>query len=147
MTVTGIGSQIGADRAVAGRHARQLDDLQRQLGTGQKSETTPASGSIAALRSDCERNSPRRAFRQRISNVGYALISHRTRWPDGRIGHESRPRLHAAGIDGSGQTVGQRRRIPSSTNCSACSTRKAGDHYLFSGAAPTSRPSTRATTS
>ncbi len=152
MSISGIGSQTSLIVQSLVDMRSQLDDLQRQLGTGQKSDTYAGvgldRGLAVGLRSQL---SALDGFDNTITNVGVRLTLAQTAL--GRIsdiGHQVKTAaFQIAHGDRFRRAYGQpeRRLHPRSTNCSVCSTRRPATATCSPAALPTSRRSRPSTTS
>ncbi len=136
MTISGIGSRsaLGVQTLVDMR--RQLDDLQRQLATGKKSETYAGlgldRGLAVGLRS---RLSGIEAFQSSISHVNVRLNVAQTslgRLAD--IGREVKSAAFQSSlIDSNGSTIPQSTAYASLNEMLGLLNTQAGDRYIFSG--------------
>jgi flagellin-like hook-associated protein FlgL len=138
MTVSGVGARTAATiQSLTGMRA-QLDDLQRQLGTGQKSTTYAGlgvgTGLSLTLRSKLSAMS---GYSDTITNVNTRISLASTALS--RIADlGSAARTATAGvfsIDSSGQTIGQRNASAQLDEALGLLNTQVGDRYLFSGRA------------
>jgi flagellin-like hook-associated protein FlgL len=136
MSISGIGSKTSLAVQSLVDLRRQLDDLQRQLGTGQKSETYAGigleRGLAVGLRSHLVSLD---AFDDTISNVGVRLDLVQqtlTRFSD--IAHTVKGAAYQpTSIDSSGSTIAQQNAYASLSEILGLLNTQAGGRYLFSG--------------
>jgi flagellin-like hook-associated protein FlgL len=138
MAVIGVGSQTNLIVQSLVSMRQQLDDLQRQLGTGQKSDTYAGvgieRGFAVGLRAQV---SALGAYDNTISNVGVRINLATTalgRLDD--ISHEVKTQaLQSSSIDSSGATLSQSTAYSELGEMLGLLNTQAGDRYLFSGSA------------
>jgi flagellin-like hook-associated protein FlgL len=138
MSITGIGSRstLAVQALVDMRH--QLDDLQRQLGTGKKSDTYAGigidRGFVVGLRSHV---SSIGAYDDTISNVGVRMNLAQTAL--GRLDEISHAvkssAFTAPSVQGNGSTISQSLAYSELDETLSLLNTRAGDRYLFSGRA------------
>src|SRR5260370_29275225 len=148
MTVTGIGSSSSLLVASLTSMRSQLDDLQRQLGTGNKSTNYAGlgldRGLVVGLRSHLSAIS---SYADTTTNVSLRINLQQTTLT--RIGTINGNVKAAAqtnfSIDSSGQTVGQQAAGAQFDEILNALNTQAGDRYLFSGRA-TDKPAAESST-
>ena len=136
MSISGIGSKTSLTVQSLVDLRRQLDDLQRQLSTGQKSDTYAGvgleRGLAVGLRSHL---AALNAFDDTISNVGVRLDLVQqtlTRFSD--IAHTVKGAAYQpTSIDSSGSTAAQQSAYSSLSEILGLLNTQAGGRYLFSG--------------
>jgi flagellar hook-associated protein 3 FlgL len=138
MSISGVGtrSSISVQSLVDMRS--QLDDLQRQLGTGQKSDTYAGVGVERGLAVGLRQQlSAIGGYDDAISNVGVRISLAQTslgRLAD--IGHEMKSTaLQPMTIDSDGSTLAQKGALSDLDEVVGLLNSRAGDSYLFSGLA------------
>jgi flagellar hook-associated protein 3 FlgL len=138
MSIIGIGSRSALVAQSLVDMRRQLDDLQRQLGTGRRAETYADigldRGLVVGLRSQL---SALGAFDDAITQVGVRLDLAQVTL--GRIGELSREVKSAAfqstAIDSNGSTLAQSLALSGMEEILGRLNTQSGDRYLFSGRA------------
>jgi flagellar hook-associated protein 3 FlgL len=138
MSIIGIGSRSALVAQSLVDMRRQLDDLQRQLGTGRRAETYADigldRGLVVGLRSQL---SALGAFDDAITQVGVRLDLAQVTL--GRIGELSREVKSAAfqstAIDSNGSTLAQSLALSGMEEILGLLNTQSGDRYLFSGRA------------
>jgi flagellar hook-associated protein 3 FlgL len=138
MAINGIGSRSALSVQSLVDMRSQLDDLQRQLGTGQKADSYAGVGLERGLAIGLRQQlSTLGGYDDAISNVGVRLKLAQTslgRLAD--IGHEVKTSTQLpASIDGSGSTLAQQGAYGALGEILGLLNTQVGDHYLFSGRA------------
>ena len=138
MTISGIGtrSALGVQSLVDMRN--QLDDLQRQLGTGQKSDTYAGVGLDRGLAVGLRtRLSALGGYDDAITNVGVRInLAQSALGRIADIGHDVKgAALQTPNIDSSGTTIAQITACADLGEVLGLLNTQAGDRYLFSGSA------------
>ena len=147
MSITGVGARSSLlVQSLADARAR-LDDLQRQLGTGQKSTSYsglgPGRSLAVGLRSQLSLIS---GYADAVTNLGVRMNLAQSALTDiSKIGAtvKSAANTSTFTIDTSGQTISQRSAAAQLDQMLTLLNTQAGDRYLFSGRAA-DRPSTEA---
>jgi len=139
MSVSGIGSQTSLIVQSLVTMRSQLDDLQRQLGTGQKSDTYAGIGLDRGLAVGLRAQlSSLGGFGDTITNVGVRLTLAQNAL--GRISDIGRQikiaAFQPAGIDSSGHTASQSTASSELDELLGLLNTQAGDRYIFSGRSP-----------
>ena len=137
MSITGVGSSLFSVRSLVDMR-RQLDDLQRQLGSGQKADDYAGVGVERGLAVGLRQHlSMLGAYDAAVNTVGVRLTLAQTtlgRLAD--IGHQVKATtLQPTSIDASGSTLAQKTAYTELDEILALLNTQAGDHYLFSGRA------------
>jgi flagellin-like hook-associated protein FlgL len=140
MSISGIGSRTSLIVQSLVNMRGQLDDLQRQLGTGKKSETYAGvgidRGLAVGLRSQL---SALDGFGSAITNVGVRLtLAQTTLGRISDIGHQVKSAAFQAPgtIDSSGHTASQNAAYSALDELLGLLNTQAGDRYIFSGRSP-----------
>jgi flagellin-like hook-associated protein FlgL len=138
MSITGIGSRSALMAQSLVEMRRQLDDLQRQLGTGQKSETYAGVGLNRGLAVGLRaRLSALEGYNSAIANVGVRLDiaqSSLTRLSD--IGRDVKAAaFQSVNIESSGATISQSIASSGLGEMLGLLNTQVGDRYIFSGRA------------
>jgi flagellin-like hook-associated protein FlgL len=136
MSITGVGSSLSVQSLVDMR--RQLDELQRQLGTGQRADDYAGVGVERGLAVGLRQHlSMLGAYDAAVNTVGVRLTLAQTTL--GRLADIGRQvkatTLQPASIDASGSTLAQKTAYTELDEILALLNTQAGDHYLFSGRA------------
>src|SRR5204862_271103 len=142
--ITGVGPQSSLIVSALGDMRSQLDDLQRQLGTGQKSTTNAGLGIDRGLAVGLQGQlSAMSGYADTVTQIGVRMSLQQTsltRIAD--IGSAMKgATLTQFNIDASGQTATQRTAISQLDEILGLLNTPAGDRYLFSGRAG-DRPAT-----
>ncbi len=137
MSITGVGSSLFSVQSLVDMR-RQLDDLQRQLGSGQKADDYAGVGVERGLAVGLRQHlSMLGAYDAAVNTVGVRLTLAQTtlgRLAD--IGHQVKATtLQPTSIDASGSTLAQKTAYTELDEILALLNTQAGDHYLFSGRA------------
>jgi flagellin-like hook-associated protein FlgL len=139
MAITGIGSRSTLVVQALVDMRRQLDDLQRQLGTGKKSDNYAGIGLGRSLGVGLRAHmSSLNAFDDAISNVGVRMdLAQSVLGRLTEIGHTVKAAAFqaTANVDSSGQTAAQLTADAELSEIIGLLNTKAGDRYLFSGRA------------
>ena len=136
MSITGISSQTALAVQAMVDLRRQLDDLQRQLGTGQKSDTYAGVGLDRGLAVGLRQHlSALSAFDDAITNVGVRInLAQSTLGSISDIGHTMKSTaLQTSSVDSSGSTIAQKTAFSQLSQILDLLNAQAGDRYLFSG--------------
>jgi flagellin-like hook-associated protein FlgL len=138
MSVTGIGSRSTLSVQSLVDMRAQLDDLQRQLGTGKKADTYAGVGVERGLAVGLRAHvSALGAYDDAITNVGVRISLAQTSL--GRlatINHDvKQTALQASTINSDGSTLRQKNAVSSLEEIFALLNTRSGDHYLFAGRA------------
>ena len=145
MSITGVGARTSLLVQSLTDARVRMDDLQRQLGTGQKSTSYaglgPGRSLAVGLRSQLNLMS---GYSEAVTNLGVRINLAQSALTD--ISHIGATVKSAANtstftIDNSGQTISQRSAVAQLDQVLSLLNTQAGDRYLFSGRA-TDRPST-----
>jgi flagellin-like hook-associated protein FlgL len=138
MTISGVGTSSSLVVQSLVDMRAQLDDLQRQLGTGKKSNTYAGlgldRGLTVGLRAQLAAIS---SYDDTATNLGVRLdLAQSTLSRLSAIGGETKSALAQSGFqpDSTGQTVAQRSAMSSLGEMLGLLNTQAGDRYLFSGA-------------
>jgi len=137
MSVTTIGGRSMLSLQFLTSMRSQLDDLQRQLGTGKKSKDYAGlgldRGLTVALRSQLAALS---GFKDTVANVGVRLeAAQSTLTRMAALAREVKSATFSFDLSGSGQTVDQTVAVSSLDELFALLNTRVGDRYLFSGRA------------
>jgi len=137
MAIAGIGSNTSLVVQSLVKMRRQLDDLQRQLGTGQKSDTYAGVGLERGLAVGLRAHlAAIGGFDDTISNVGVRLdLAQTILTRISAIGHDVKAAIVQSSfdIDGSGQTITQKTALAQLSEMVSLLNTQAGERYLFSG--------------
>lgn len=140
MSISGVNSQTSLIIQSLVNMRSQLDDLQRQLGSGQKSDTYAGvgieRGFAVGLRAQV---SSLDGFDNAISNVGVRLtLAQTTLGRISDIGHQIKAAAFQSqtAIDSAGHTISQSTAYAELDELLGLLNTKAGDRYLFSGRSP-----------
>jgi flagellin-like hook-associated protein FlgL len=140
MSISGIGSQTSLIVQSLVNMRGQLDDLQRQLGTGKKSDTYAGVGLDRGLAVGLRAQlSSLDGYGDAITNVGVRLtLAQTTLGRISDIGHQVKTAAFqsATAIDSSGHTVSQNAAYSSLDELLGLLNTQAGDRYIFSGRSP-----------
>src|SRR5204862_3571185 len=136
--ITGVGPQSSLIVSALGDMRSQLDDLQRQLGTGQKSTTNAGLGIDRGLAVGLQGQlSAMSGYADTVTQIGVRMSLQQTsltRIAD--IGSAMKgATLTQFNIDASGQTATQRTALSQLDEILGLLNTPAGDRYLFSGRA------------
>jgi flagellin-like hook-associated protein FlgL len=138
VSITGIGSRSALIAQPLVEMRRQLDDLQRQLGTGRKADNYaglgPDRGLVVSLRSQL---SALEAFEGAITQVGVRLdLAQVTLGRIGDIGRGVKSAdFQSYVIDSNGSTLAQSMALTGLDEILSLLNTQSGDRYLFSGRA------------
>jgi flagellar hook-associated protein 3 FlgL len=138
MSITGIGSRSTLSVQSLVDMRAQLDDLQRQLGSGQKADTYAGVGVERGLAVGLrEHLSALGGYDDAITNVGVRISLAQTSL--GRIadiGQDVRQSaLLSSAVNSDGSTLPQKNALAGLDEIFALLNTRAGDHYLFAGRA------------
>jgi flagellar hook-associated protein 3 FlgL len=136
MNIGGIGTRSALGVQSLADMRNQLDDLQRQLGTGQKSNTYAGVGLERGLAVGLRaRLSAQGGYNDAITNVGVRInLAQSSLGRLADIGHDVKGvALQAPSIDSSGATTAQITASAGLSEVLGLLNTQAGDRYLFSG--------------
>lgn len=137
MSISGIGARSALAMQSLLTMRQQLDDLQRQLGTGKKADTYAGVGIDRGLAVGVRAQlSALAGYSDTITNVDVRLNLQQTALTRIRtISHDAKSAAAQAAfnIDGSGQTTSQRAALAQLDEILGLLNTKSGDRYLFSG--------------
>jgi flagellin-like hook-associated protein FlgL len=140
MSVSGIGSQTSLIVQSLVNMRGQLDDLQRQLGTGKKADTYAGIGLDRGLAVGLRAQlSAVDGYGNAITNIGVRLtLAQTTLGRISDIGHQVKTAAFQTptAIDSAGHTVSQSTAYSSLDELLGLLNSQAGDRYIFSGRSP-----------
>jgi flagellar hook-associated protein 3 FlgL len=145
MSISGVGNRSSLLVQSLGDMRAKLDDLQRQLGTGDKSTTYaglgPDRGLAVSLHNQLKLMT---GYTDAVTNIGVRINLAQSALTDiSSVGSTVKAAANTStfSIDNTGQTISQRSAIGQLDQVLSLMNTQAGDRYLFSGRA-TNRPAT-----